>query len=134
MMSNIRSRNTKPEVLLRQALHRNGFRFRINVRSLPGTPDIVLAKWHTAIFVHGCFWHQHSECLKAAKPSTNVEYWNSKFEANKKRDALALQDLQTAGWRVAVVWECSIGSHVTDDLVTKVGEFICGAGGEHMEF
>ncbi|WP_170429181.1 very short patch repair endonuclease [Ruegeria arenilitoris] len=134
MMSNIRSRNTKPEVSLRQALHREGFRFRVNALGLPGSPDIVLPKWQTVVFVHGCFWHQHPGCSKATKPSTNVEFWTKKFEANSRRDAKVLGQLHGLGWRTAIVWECAVKPHFGEELIQQVGEFIRGAGGQHIEF
>ena len=134
MMSNIRSTNTKPEVSLRKALHRKGFRFRINVRSLPGSPDVVLPKWKAALFVHGCFWHQHPGCPKATKPSTNVEFWDQKFEANKRRDLSALRQLHDFGWRTAIVWECAIGSPVRKELIDQIEVFIRGEEMQHKDF
>jgi DNA mismatch endonuclease, patch repair protein len=128
-MSNIRNKNTKPEVRLRKALHREGFRFRINVRSLPGSPDIVLPKWQTMVFVHGCFWHQHPGCPKATKPSTNVEFWNKKFEANNRRDARVLGQLHGLGWRTAIVWECAVNPHLGEELIQQVEDLLRGAGG-----
>ncbi len=134
MMSNIRNKNTKPEVRLRQALHREGFRFQTNVPSLPGTPDIVLPKWKTVIFVHGCFWHQHSGCRKATKPSTNPDFWQNKFDANKERDIKTLKQAHELGWRTAVVWECAIGRTVKMCLVNRIGEHIKSTDERHMEF
>ncbi|MTI01649.1 very short patch repair endonuclease [Roseibium sp. RKSG952] len=134
MMSNIRSRNTKPEVSLRQTLHREGFRFRINVRGLPGSPDIVLPKWQTVVLVHGCFWHQHPGCSKATVPNTNTEFWSQKFEANRRRDVKVLEQLHALGWRTAIVWECAITPRMGEELVHQLGEFVRGAGGQHMEF
>ncbi|WP_299605665.1 very short patch repair endonuclease [uncultured Tateyamaria sp.] len=134
MMSNIRGRNTKPEVSLRKALHRAGFRFRINARRLPGTPDIVLPKWQTVIFVHGCFWHRHPGCRKATKPATNIEFWTQKFDANVERDAKAVAQLLSLGWRTAIVWECAVMPRIGDELIEQVGDFIRGAGGRQIEF
>jgi DNA mismatch endonuclease, patch repair protein len=108
MMAGIRGRNTKPELRLRRALHAHGYRFRLNVRSLPGTPDIVLPKWNTAIQVHGCYWHRHAGCQKATTPSSNVEFWTKKFHDNVRRDARAIADLHELGWRTLIVWECFI--------------------------
>lgn len=126
MMSGIRGTNTKPELRLRKALHAAGFRFRINVRSLPGTPDIVLPKWNTAIQVHGCYWHRHPGCSKATTPSSNVAFWKEKFETNIKRDSRALADLHDLGWRTAIVWECAIAPHVGEELIEAISEFVRG--------
>jgi DNA mismatch endonuclease (patch repair protein) len=106
MMSRIRGRDTRPELVLRKILHRNGFRYRTHVSTLPGRPDLVFAKYGAVIFVHGCFWHRHSGCRFATTPSTNIEFWKNKFEGNIKRDAATIVKLKVAGWRVAVVWEC----------------------------
>lgn len=98
--------NTKPEVMVRKVLHRLGFRFRINQKSLPGSPDIVLAKHKRAIFVHGCFWHRHLGCRYSTTPKTRQEYWLPKFDANMERDARKTAELEAMGWRVLVIWEC----------------------------
>jgi DNA mismatch endonuclease (patch repair protein) len=108
MMANISSRNTKPEIMIRKFLHGNGFRYRLHVRSLPGTPDLVLPKYKLAIFIHGCFWHQHRDCRYATMPSQNVEKWKQKFSDNKKRDEKSIDQLRASGWRVLVIWECAI--------------------------
>ncbi len=107
-MSRIRSKDTKPEVMLRSALHRIGFRFRKNDSRLPGNPDIVLPKYHTVIFVHGCYWHRHKGCKKATTPKTNTEFWTKKFAENVNRDKEVKKDLENRGWRVTVVWECEL--------------------------
>ncbi|WP_260833897.1 very short patch repair endonuclease [Sphingopyxis sp. P1IMeth2] len=107
-MSRIRSTNTKPEVALRKALHRLGFRFRLHARGLPGKPDIVLPKYHTAIFVHGCFWHRHEGCKVATTPKSNTQFWVEKFDRNIRRDAAAIEQLEAAGWRVLIAWECDL--------------------------
>ncbi|TNF13016.1 MAG: DNA mismatch endonuclease Vsr [Rhodobacteraceae bacterium] len=133
MMSGIRGANTKPEVMLRKALHAAGFRFRLNVRSLPGTPDIVLPKWSTVIQVHGCYWHRHAGCPKATTPSSNVDFWSEKFSANVKRDARVLAELHVLGWRTGIVWECAIGRKVTSALINEITEFVRGETG-HQEF
>lgn len=109
-MSRIRSTDTKPEVTLRKALHRLGFRFRLHGRHLPGKPDIVLTKYRTVIFVHGCFWHRHEGCKVATTPKSNTEFWIEKFNRNVARDAAAVEQLKTAGWRVIIVWECDLAS------------------------
>lgn len=105
-MSRIGSRNTRPERFVRSMLHSLGLRFRLNVTRLPGSPDIVLAKWRTAIFVHGCFWHRHPKCKFAYEPKSRVTFWDKKFQQNMVRDAANYQELQELGWRVIVVWEC----------------------------
>lgn len=105
-MSRIRAKNTKPEIIVRSFLHRNGFRFRLHRKDLPGKPDIVLKKYNTVIFVHGCFWHQHEGCKRATIPETNKEYWIPKLEKNKKRFKEVKKKLEELGWNVAVIWEC----------------------------
>lgn len=107
-MSRIGGRNTKPELLLRSKLHREGFRFRLHAKELPGRPDIILPKYRTAIFVHGCFWHRHSGCRNATMPSTRREFWADKFEGNVERDCRNQEALRQAGWTVLVVWECEL--------------------------
>ncbi|KQQ78995.1 DNA mismatch endonuclease Vsr [Aureimonas sp. Leaf324] len=107
-MSRIRSTNTKPEVTLRKALHRLGFRFRLHGNRLPGKPDIVLPRYRTAIFVHGCFWHRHEGCKVATTPKTNTSFWVDKFNRNVARDAAAAVELQASGWKVLVAWECDL--------------------------
>jgi DNA mismatch endonuclease (patch repair protein) len=102
-MAAIHSASTKPELLLRKSLWRLGFRYRINDNRLPGKPDIVLPKYHTVIFVHGCFWHAHEGCKYASRPSTNTDYWNAKFERNRNRDARVQSELEAAGWKVVVI-------------------------------
>jgi DNA mismatch endonuclease (patch repair protein) len=107
-MSRIRSQHTKPELIIRSLLHRAGFRFRITDKKLPGSPDIILPKYKTAVFVHGCFWHRHENCAKARMPGSNQEYWRQKFVRNLERDAAAIKKLELLHWRVAVLWECEI--------------------------
>jgi len=107
-MSRVRSKNTKPELIVRSMLHRCGYRFRVNREDLPGKPDIVLRKYRTAIFVHGCFWHRHPGCKHATMPATRMEYWRAKFDRNVQRDGRNLRLLRKAGWRVIVVWECQV--------------------------
>jgi len=109
-MSRIRSRDTKPEVALRTALHRLGFRFRLHGKHLAGKPDIVLRKYRTAIFVHGCFWHRHQGCKVATTPKSNTEFWIDKFARNVARDGRNLELLRNDGWNVIVVWECEINT------------------------
>jgi DNA mismatch endonuclease, patch repair protein len=107
-MSRIRSRDTGPEKLLRSLLHRGGFRFRIHSTQIFGHPDIILNRYRTVIFVHGCFWHRHPGCKYAYSPKTRVEFWTRKFEANAKRDLDVRGRLEREGWKVLVVWECEL--------------------------
>ena len=106
-MRAIRSKDTKPELCLRKALHANGFRFRLCVNSLPGTPDIVLPKYHAVIFVHGCFWHGHL-CTRFKWPSTRPEFWREKIGRNRANDQKVTESLLASGWRVGIVWECAM--------------------------
>ncbi len=107
MMSGIRGRNTKPEILIRSLLHRHGFRFRFHVRDLPGKPDIVLPRYHAVIFVHGCFWHGH-DCPLFKWPGTRPDFWRDKIGRNRANDHKASEALLASGWRVGIVWECAI--------------------------
>jgi DNA mismatch endonuclease (patch repair protein) len=107
-MSRIGARDTAPEVLLRSLLHRAGFRFRKNVSSLPGKPDIVLPKHKAVVMVHGCYWHRHTGCRFATTPATNAAFWQRKFEGTIQRDRKAERALQVLGWRVLIVWECEV--------------------------
>lgn len=117
MMSNIRSKDTEPEMLVRRFLHLRGFRYRIHDRKLPGRPDIVFSRKRIAIFVHGCFWHQHHSCRFATTPGSNQEKWAAKFRANMERDKKNLQQLRQDGWNVIVIWECGLSKKsVSEDL------------------
>ncbi|MDD2856967.1 MAG: very short patch repair endonuclease [Desulfuromonadaceae bacterium] len=107
-MSRIRSKNTKPEMAVRRALHAAGFRFRLHVKDLPGKPDIVLPKWKAVVFINGCFWHRHNGCKCATTPKTRTEWWNNKFERNQENDKKNIQALKNDGWNVVIVWECEI--------------------------
>lgn len=117
MMGRIKSKNTKPELVLRRALHSRGFRFRLHVSHLPGSPDIVLPRHNVAIFVHGCFWHRHPGCVKAYIPKSNVERWTAKFLANVERDVRDVSLLQLRGWRVITVWECALATAKVNETV-----------------
>ena len=108
LMAKIRSKDTKPEKVVRALLHAMGFRFRLHAKALPGKPDIVLPKHRKAIFVHGCFWHRHGVCRPLTLPATNTAFWAKKFADNVARDRRKLRALRRAGWRVLVVWECQI--------------------------
>jgi DNA mismatch endonuclease (patch repair protein) len=106
-MRRIISKNTSPEMAVRQMLFRLGYRYRLHRRDLPGKPDIVFVSLRKLIFIHGCFWHAHS-CEKAHQPKTNEEYWSPKLKRNRERDARHLEELKTAGWRVLTIWECEL--------------------------
>ena len=110
MMSRIRGKDTRPELKVRRFLHRAGFRFRLHAK-LPGKPDLVLPKYQTAIFVHGCFWHRHEGCRYATTPTSNTQFWQEKFEANILRDAKTKTQLEALGWRVLTLWSCELGEH-----------------------
>jgi len=107
-MGKIRAKNTGPEIIVRSLLHSLGYRFRIHSEKLPGHPDIVLPKYKTIIFIHGCFWHRHRKCKYAYTPKTRTEFWNTKFSGNIKRDREVQFELKQLGWRVLIIWECEI--------------------------
>lgn len=117
-MSRIRAQNTTPELLVRFLLHRSGYRFSLHRRDLPGSPDIVLPKHKTVVFVHGCFWHRHAQCRYAAMPKTRPEFWRQKFRDNTRRDRRAKSQLTELGWRVLVIWECQTkGNRTLSELL-----------------
>lgn len=107
LMSRVRTRGTAAERHVRKAVWASGFRYRLNVRRLPGTPDLVLRKYRTAVLVQGCFWHGH-DCRKGRRPTTNTDFWNHKLDGNIARDAANRSKLQSLGWRVFIVWECRL--------------------------
>jgi DNA mismatch endonuclease (patch repair protein) len=109
MMAGIQGKNTKPELLIRKALHARGFRFRLHVKDLPGKPDLVLPKYRALIFIHGCFWHGHT-CRYFKVPQTRPEFWLEKIGKNQTRDILQEGALKAMGWRVLIVWECAVRS------------------------
>lgn len=111
IMASVTAEDTKPEVLVRSFLFRQGFRFRKNVKTLPGKPDIVLHKYKSIVFIHGCFWHGHRNCKKSIRPTTNVIFWNTKIDNNMARDKKVLKELKRLGWRVFVIWECDLRSN-----------------------
>jgi DNA mismatch endonuclease (patch repair protein) len=108
IMAAVPQKNSKPEVVLRKQLFRQGLRYRLNVKKLPGSPDVVLPKHRVAIFIHGCFWHRHQGCKLASIPTTRQDFWKNKFRENVSRDKRALEQLKTLGWRTAVVWQCEV--------------------------
>jgi len=107
MMSGIRGKDTKPELVVRSYLHRSGLRFRLR-GTLPGKPDLVLPKYRTAVFVHGCFWHRHPDCRFTTTPASNAKFWRKKFAENVSRDADVQRQLRQLGWRVLVIWACEL--------------------------
>lgn len=107
MMAGIKAKNTKPEVLVRQILHKLGFRFRLHHKDLPGKPDVVLSKWNAVIFVHGCFWHGHEDCTLFRLPKTRTEFWANKIASNKMRDDAVREAYKSTNWRVIEIWECA---------------------------
>ena len=123
-MSQIHSASTKPELSLRHALWCRGFRYRVNNHRLPGTPDIVLPKYRSVIFVHGCFWHGHKGCKNYTVPKTNTEFWVAKVARNQERDQEVWRQLEAKGWYVIIVWECQLKKAVLDDTINSVAEEI----------
>lgn len=122
-MARIRSENTKPEMAVRSLLHMMGHRFRLHRKDLPGKPDIVLPRYKTVIFVHGCFWHRHKGCRRSTTPSSNRRYWLKKFERNKANDKSNRGELKKAGWRVIIVWECQAKKqNKLDRMLLKIRE------------
>ena len=119
-MSRIRSNNTKPEKIVRSYLFSKGLRFRKNDKRYPGHPDIVLPKYTTVVFVHGCFWHRHEGCRYATTPTTNVEYWNNKFQMNTSRDKRNQEELKKMGWQVLIIWECQLKKDIRDNSLQKL--------------
>lgn len=125
-MSRIRGRDTKPEMIIRRGLHRLGFRFRLHTRELPGRPDLVLPKYRCAIFVHGCFWHDHG-CALCKRPTTRPEFWDAKLRRNKERDASAVRALLAVEWKTLIVWECALRGPnrlSLDEVLTFINDFI----------
>ena len=119
-MSRIRSKDTGPERSVRRELYRRGFRYRLNCRNLPGTPDIVLHKYRTAIFVNGCFWHGHEGCKSYVRPSSNTGFWDLKVQRNKSRDARDAAHLEALGWFVITIWECELSPSRLQETMDKV--------------
>lgn len=107
-MSLVRSTDTKPEMVVRRFVHNMGYRYRLHSRDLPGTPDMVFRSRRAVVFVHGCFWHRHAACRLARMPKSRLEFWTSKLEGNRLRDARKIAALKELGWRVLVVWECEL--------------------------
>ena len=133
-MSHNRANNTGPELTLRRALWGRGFRYRTNVRSLPGSPDIVLPRYRTAVFVNGCFWHGHKGCRNYTVPKTNTEFWVAKVARNQERDQVVWRMLEAKGWSVVIVWECELKKAHLDATVDRVCAEIRRNGERYREF
>lgn len=126
-MSKVKSKDTQPEMLVRRFLHQAGFRYRLHTSTLPGSPDIVLAKYRTVVFIHGCFWHQHNvRCGKRITPKENISYWKPKLERTVQRDKNNQLALEKAGWRVLVVWECELKRAVRGATLSRLTANILG--------
>lgn len=121
IMSRVRSKDTRPELLVRRLIHSAGFRYRLHVRDLPGRPDLVFSRRKKVIFVHGCFWHSHIGCQHARIPKSRTDFWLAKLGANKARDERNLRALDEAGWTVLVLWECELRR---PGLLEKIEEFL----------
>lgn len=122
MMSSIRGKDTKPEMIVRRFLHGKGFRYRLHVKELPGKPDIVLPRFSAVVLVHGCFWHHHAGCKFARMPKTNSDFWKNKIMSNVKRDKLNVARLESLGWRIIIIWECEINDgldHVAKEITNQ---------------
>lgn len=129
-MSRIRSTNTKPEEIVRKYLFNKGFRYRKNVKKLPGCPDIVFSKYRTVLFVNGCFWHMHEGCSKFVLPKSNTDYWLPKLMHNKQRDIQNIQLLESKGWSVITVWECELNKTLREKRLDKL--YIEITQGKHL--
>ena len=123
-MQQIKATNTKPEMLVRRLLHAQGFRYKLHDKALPGKPDLVLPKYKTVIFVHGCFWHGHKNCKYFVIPKTRTEWWRNKINANKANDAKAIYALQKLGWKVIIIWECRLKTASIENTLSSLSEKI----------
>ncbi len=123
-MSRIKGKDTSIEIQVRKYLFSQGFRYKKNVKNLPGKPDIVLPKYHAVVFVHGCFWHRHDGCKYAYTPKTRVEFWQTKFDKNVQNDLLHSSELTAAGWRVFVVWECQLRGNQKEETLRSLVEHL----------
>lgn len=119
-MAQVKGKDTRPELKVRSWLFKNGFRYRKNDSRFPGKPDVVLPKYRTVIFVHGCFWHRHPGCKNTRMPKSNVEFWETKFSRNVENDKRHVRELEAMGWRVIVIWECELGSKTFEETMQRV--------------
>ena len=124
VMARVKSKNTQLELAVRSALHLMGYRFRLHQRDLPGVPDIVLPKYRTTVFVHGCFWHQHEGCKKATRPKQNSVFWEDKLARNVERDRQVKKELEDLGWNVVIIWECEMKSNELSNRMATVSKQI----------
>lgn len=122
LMAKVKATDSKPEMLVRREAHRLGFRYRLHVRGLPGTPDLVFPRHRKVIFVHGCFWHRHKGCVGTTTPKARGEYWRKKFDDNVRRDESSQAALEALGWKVLVIWECQTKS--SGNLTERVSAFL----------
>ena len=132
-MAAIHSASTKPELKLRHALWSQGFRYRMNDKKLPGKPDLVLPKYRTIIFIHGCFWHGHKGCKYYTVPKTNIEFWTAKVSRNQERDQRVWRELEAAGWSVIIVWECELKKAILNNTIDRVEAEIKAAGEKYHQ-
>ena len=123
-MSKIRGKATKPELLVRHWLWSHEYRYRLNVKSVPGKPDIVLRKYRTAIFVNGCFWHGHKDCKLYSVPKSNTDFWIAKVHRNRERDRQEYKTLHDAGWQVIVIWECQLKKSAIEETMRNIGHLL----------
>lgn len=123
-MSQIKAKNTKPEMLVRRFLHAQGFRYKLHDKTLPGKPDLVLPKYRAVIFVHGCFWHGHEGCRYFVVPKTRTDWWVNKIVTNTTNDKAAIEALQQAGWKIIVIWECELKPSVMNETLTGIKNLI----------
>ena len=131
LMSRIRAQDTTPELVIRHALWHQGFRYRVNDKRLPGKPDVVLPKYHTVVFVHGCFWHGHKDCKYYTVPETNKEFWVAKVTRNQERDQEVWRKLEAKGWNVIIVWECQLKKANLEETIDRVAEEIVRNGEDY---
>ncbi len=125
-MSRIKGKDTKPELLVRRFLHAQGFRYKLHDKNLPGKPDIVLPKYQTVIFIHGCFWHGHKNCKYFSVPKTRSEWWLNKIEGNKRNDRKASTALKKQGWKIITVWECQLKANKLSQTLSHIVSEITG--------
>jgi len=124
IMSKIRSKNTKPELVIRKLIWHLGYRYRIYYKNLPGKPDLVFVRKKKIIYIHGCFWHRHDGCSNANFPKSNTEYWIDKFRRNQERDMIICQKLNELGWKYLIIWECEVKNKNIDHLKSKIVGFL----------
>ena len=126
IMSRVKGKNTKPELLIRRALHRQGFRYRLHDKKLPGHPDLVFPKYKAVVLINGCFWHDHG-CYRSTKPKTDVLFWKDKFKQNRERDRRNIESYLNDGWRVLIIWDCALIGKLKldlDDVTAEITEWL----------